>query len=210
MINLKQKREELDISQAKLGELLGVSQQHIQRFEKDNYPIPLKHLPKLAQILHIDIKELLPADFKHVDFSTNPNEIQIEMLDARACCGNGVENFNANVVGLWRMPLEEYRTITTADAANVKMLRVTGDSMEPTLSDGDWVLVDTSQHFVDRDGLFLIRMTSGLAVKRIQNTIGADIIIKSDNVKYNDITAPLVDVAIIGKVIYTLKAEKVG
>ena len=208
---IKQKREEFGLSQADLGKKLNVSQQHINRFEND-YPIPLKHIPKLATILNIDIHDLLPEEFKNVNFKTNKSKesIIIDMLDTTACCGNGVENISENVIGFWQMPLNEYRHITFANPDNIKMLRVYGDSMEPTLSDGDWVLVDISKNFIDSDGIFLIRMSSGLAVKRIQNTIGKAVVVKSDNSKYDNITADIGNVAIVGKVIYTLKTEKVG
>lgn len=208
---IRKRREELGISQTELGKRLGVSQQHINRFE-NNYPVPIKHVPKLAKALQMDVKELLPKEFQEFDFNDeiNASRVKIDMLDATACCGKGVENVTENVIGLWSMPLEEFQSITFSKPENIKMLRVFGDSMETTLSDGDWVLADISKNFIDSDGIFLIRMTSGLAVKRIQNTIGNDIVIKSDNPKYDNITAAASDVYVVGKVIYTLKAEKVG
>jgi transcriptional regulator with XRE-family HTH domain len=208
---IKEKREEQRISQNELGKRVGLSQQQINRIENDGN-IPLKHIPAFARVLNIPLTDLLPDSFKLIKFSPAPSSdcITVDVLDARACCGDGVENFKENVIGLWQMPKTEFQTITFANPEAVKMLRVFGDSMEPTLKDGDWVLVDTSRNAVDSDGMFLIRMTSGLAVKRIQNTIGSDIVIKSDNSKYDNITASASDVYVVGKVIYTLTAEKVG
>ncbi len=208
---IKKKREELRLSQADLGKALGVSQQHINRFE-NNYPIPLKHIPKLATLLGIDIKTLLPDEFKFVDFTkgSSADNVTINMLDITACCGDGIENIDENIVGQWQMPTKDFKAITFTNPENVKMIRVSGDSMEATLSDGDYVLVDISRNFLDSDGLFLIKMSSGLAVKRIQNTITDKIIIKSDNPKYENLTTPINEIRIVGKVIYTLKAEKVG
>lgn len=208
---LKQKREELGLSQAKLGKMIGVSQQHINRMEK-GYPVPLKHILPLSKALNVDPASIFPKEFKNIDFtaSLNQNSVSIEMIDAAACCGDGIENFMENVVGFWQMPKEEYRAISTIAPEHIKMLRVFGDSMETTLSDGDWVLVDISRNFFDSDGIFLIRLSTGLAVKRIQGTLGSDVVICSDNPKYRPITAAAREVVIIGKVIYTLKAEKVG
>jgi SOS-response transcriptional repressor LexA len=50
-------------------------------------------------------------------------------------------------------------------------------------------------------------MASGIAVKRIQSGLN-DITIKSDNPVYKDITATIGEVAILGKIIYTLNAKK--
>lgn len=208
---LKQKREELGISQAKLGKMIGVSQQHIQRFEKGT-PVPLKHILPLSKALNVDPASLFPKEFKNIDFTAQPNQnnVSIEMIDAAACCGDGLENFVENVIGFWQMPKEEYRAISTIAPEHIKMLRVFGDSMETTLSDGDWVLVDITRNFFDSDGIFLIRLSTGLSVKRIQGTLGTDVVICSDNPKYKPITAAAREVFIVGKVIYTLKAEKVG
>ena len=90
------------------------------------------------------------------------------------------------------------------------MLRVKGDSMEPTLKDGDWVLVDISRTTPDSDGMFLLRLANGLAVKRIQCGFGNEIAILSDNKLYQPFNSTIDDATIVGKVVYTLKAEKVG
>lgn len=91
------------------------------------------------------------------------------------------------------------------------MLRVSGDSMEPTLKDGDWILADISRKSPDSDGIYLLQLSTGLAVKRLQGSITPDtIIIKSDNPIYNPENANLKDVIILGRVIYILKTEKVG
>lgn len=76
------------------------------------------------------------------------------MLDAVACCGTGIENLNENVNGKWLMPLIDFRQITMSAPENIKMIKVKGDSMEPTLKEGDWVLVDISRISPDSDGLF--------------------------------------------------------
>ncbi len=60
---IRKKREELKLSQSALGKLVGVSQQHIDRYEK-GYPIPLDKVLALSNILNIEKWELLPEEFK--------------------------------------------------------------------------------------------------------------------------------------------------
>ena len=208
---IKEKREEQRISQNELGKRVGLSQQQINKIERDDN-IPLKHIPAFARALKIPVTDLLPESFRIIKFSQapSPDTVSIAVLDARACCGNGIENADDKVVGYWHIPETEYREITHANPDNIKMLRVFGDSMEPTLKDGDWVLVDISRNFLDSDGLYLIKKTTALAVKRLQTTVSGDILIKSDNTKYDTEREPLSVIVIIGKVVYTLKAEKVG
>lgn len=59
---IKQKREELGLSQSALGKIIGISQQHVDRYEK-GYPIPLDKVLLLAEKLGINKWELLPEDF---------------------------------------------------------------------------------------------------------------------------------------------------
>lgn len=209
--NLRELRKKAGLSQLELADKLNTTQGMIGLLERGERKLSPDWLKRISQILSCSPLDILP-DLNTLTPTVQPNQnsVSIEMIDAAACCGNGIENFMENVIGFWQIPKTEFQTITFANPESVKMLRVFGDSMEPTLKDGDWVLVDTSRNAVDSDGMFLIRMTSGLAVKRIQNTIGSDIVIKSDNSKYDNITASASDVYVVGKVIYTLTAEKVG
>lgn len=213
-------RKQDGMDYASVSTALGKNTAYIQRYIKKRSPRVLSDTQRkiVAGLLGVDETELMTDEQKvqaqriavFGSVKQTSGLVSIDVLDARACCGNGVENIGENIIGIWQIPKTEFQTITFANPESVKMLRVFGDSMEPTLKDGDWVLVDTSRNAVDSDGMFLIRMTSGLAVKRIQNTIGSDIVIKSDNPKYDNITASASDVYVVGKVIYTLTAEKVG
>ena len=209
--NLKALRKKSGFSQVELAEKLNTTQGMIGLLERGERKLSPDWLKRISQILSCSPLDILP-DLNIITPTIQPNQnsVNIEMINATACCGNGVENFAENVIGFWQMPKEEYRAISTIAPDSVKMLRVFGDSMETTLSDGDWVLVDISRKSFDSDGIFLIRLSTGLAVKRIQGTLGTDVVIYSDNPKYKPITASAREVFIVGKVIYTLKAEKVG
>lgn len=209
--NLRELRKKAGLSQLELADKLNTTQGMIGLLERGERKLSPDWLKRISQILCCSPLDILP-DLNTLTPTVQPNQnsVSIEMIDATACCGNGIENFMENVVGFWQMPKEEYRAISTIAPEHVKMLRVFGDSMETTLSDGDWVLVDISRNFFDSDGIFLIRLSTGLAVKRIQGTLGTDVVICSDNPKYKPITASAREVFIVGKVIYTLKAEKVG
>lgn len=199
---IKAKREEKQLSQAELGRLLGVSQQHIQRFEK-NYPVPVKYASKLAQILDIDIKELLPDDLKEVSLE-DPNLIKIDVLDVRACCGNGVENFTENVIGQQMMTLSALREFTQSAPENIKIIKAIGESMMPTIHTDDIVWVDISVKTPTSDGLYILCIGSDLLIRRIQiNPFDNTAMIRADNSSY----APIPhnnyrDIKVAGKVIY--------
>jgi SOS-response transcriptional repressor LexA len=194
----------------KVSLMIGKGDSYIQRFIKLGLPerLPEDARIKIANILGVDEQELTDLP-KSLLSKSSPNSVSIKIIDAVACCGTGIEALQENVVGTWDIPLQKYRDFSTAKPENVYMLQVEGDSMTPTLNSGDWALADTSQNFISSDGLYLIRMASGLAVKRIQSGLN-DITIKSDNPAYGEINANVGEIAVLGRVIYILNAQKVG
>ncbi len=86
------------------------------------------------------------------------------------------------------------------------VVTVRGDSMEPELSEGDIVLVDRSRQEISEDGLFVVRMSSWLYVKRIQRLPGGQIRVLSNNPKYApmevDAGTPDQEFQVIGKVVW--------
>lgn len=65
------------------------------------------------------------------------------------------------------------------------VIRAKGDSMEPTISDNDVILVLLANGDAPRDGLHVIRLDGGLFVKRLQfDPLGA-VHVKSDNPAYS-------------------------
>lgn len=202
---IRAKREEKQLSQAELGRLLGVSQQHIQRFEKD-YPVPVKYAAKLAQILDIDIKELLPEELKDVSLA-NPEIVQIDVLDVRACCGNGIENFTENVIGQQMMTLPALRELTESAPKNIKIIKAIGESMMPTIHTDDIVWIDISVKTPTSDGLYILCVGSDLLIRRIQiNPFDNTATVIADNNKYLPIPRQNYrDIKVVGKVIYHMR-----
>lgn len=64
------------------------------------------------------------------------------------------------------------------------LLDVAGHSMEPTLYEGDTVLVDGSRRDLQDDGIYVFRIDHGMVVKRVERHIGGKILIMSDNPRY--------------------------
>lgn len=75
---IKKRRLEMGLSQSALAKRIGISQQHLDRYEK-GYQVPVEKIPHIAQILNVDMWLLLPAEFE------KPQEVLTEdekaMLD---------------------------------------------------------------------------------------------------------------------------------
>lgn len=84
-----------------------------------------------------------------------------------------------------------------------------GDSMAPTISSGDMVLVDRALNSVNIDGVYLFTASNNLMLKRIsQDTMGR-YIVSSDNPMIKQISYLDDEVQIIGKVVYILNIKSI-
>ena len=92
-----------------------------------------------------------------------------------------------------------------ADPADLSLIVVDGDSMAPTLGDGDDIMVDhgaVSRSL--RDGIYVLRMDDVLLVKRVAMGPSGKLSIRSDNPQYPDWEDVSADnVNIIGRVVWT-------
>ncbi|BBT05126.1 transcriptional regulator [Aeromonas hydrophila] len=93
------------------------------------------------------------------------------------------------------------------DPAKMAVIRAKGDSMEPTINDGDVILVRLKNGEAPRDGLYVLRLSDGLFVKRLQFDLGGVRII-SDNPLYKsrDLSKEeLAELDLVGRVVWAGK-----
>ncbi len=91
------------------------------------------------------------------------------------------------------------------DPAQLSLIRVSGDSMSPTLNDGDDIMVDRAAVSKPlRDGIHVIRMDDVLMVKRLARGPSGRLSVLSDNPAYPDwADIDGTTVSIIGRVVWT-------
>ena len=81
-------------------------------------------------------------------------------------------------------------------------MRVRGDSMTPTLLDGDWVLVDKAQRRVSQEGIYALRVFEDSWIKRISLNLRDRLVrIISDNPVVPMQELPEAEIDVIGRVI---------
>ena len=80
------------------------------------------------------------------------------------------------------------KALTTTPPAKLSIVRVEGDSMAPTLSAGDDILVDLGDAAERvRDGIYVLRVDDAVIVKRIAlHPMGGTVTVQSDNPAYPD------------------------
>lgn len=106
--------------------------------------------------------------------------IDLYDIDAAAGSGRALEHEKVESTVYFERTLLEERGLCVDTLIGA---RVSGDSMNDTLKDGDRVLVDRAQ--VKPDGVFLFRMDDELRIKRLQRAAGGALRILSDNPRYS-------------------------
>jgi SOS-response transcriptional repressor LexA len=88
--------------------------------------------------------------------------------------------------------------------AAASVIRVAGDSMEPTLRDGDEILVDRDRREIGH-GIQVLRADGELLVKRLRRAVGGIELI-SDNPDYPPLLRRGEDLEVIGRVVWLSRA----
>lgn len=85
---------------------------------------------------------------------------------------------------------------------NLEIITITGDSMEPELSDGDKVFVDRNKVVPNEKEIFIVRTPNGLFVKRLKfSSDKKSVTIISSNSVYESESFDIDEVGVVGKVV---------
>ncbi|HLJ63015.1 MAG TPA: LexA family transcriptional regulator [Stellaceae bacterium] len=132
--------------------------------------------------------------------------LRIAELDVRASAGGGSELVGEEraIVAHWQVPSGIVRHFSGAADADLRIISVLGDSMEPTLIPGQRILVDAGDKTPSPPGVFVVWDGLGLVVKRLEVLPQSDpprVRISSDNAKYAPYERTLDEAHIQGRVI---------
>ncbi len=90
-----------------------------------------------------------------------------------------------------------------AEAKNLALIEVVGDSMSPTIDEADLVLADLRETRFKSDGIYVLRNGGDLSIKRIQREPDGKLTIRSDNPAYQAVTVAPESIGLVGRVIWT-------
>jgi phage repressor protein C with HTH and peptisase S24 domain len=110
--------------------------------------------------------------------------------------------------GVWLFPDSVIRHEFRARTEDLRIITIDGDSMEPLLSSGDRILIDTAQRVPVPPGIFVVWDGLGLVAKRIEHVINSApprVLIKSINPEYQSYERDAEEVNIVGRVVWAAK-----
>jgi phage repressor protein C with HTH and peptisase S24 domain len=90
-----------------------------------------------------------------------------------------------------------------ADPKQLALIEAIGDSMSPTIDEGDLALVDLREAHFRHDGVYVLRTGADFSIKRLQRRLDGSLIVRGDNPAYDPQPASIDRISIFGRVIWT-------
>ncbi|SFV70276.1 putative phage repressor [hydrothermal vent metagenome] len=181
--------------------VLGISQMNFATMKKRD-KIPFNELLDFCAKRSISINWLLYGQSPEslVD-ATNKFYIVKYLNDINASAGGG-SNVEFEEVAELEIP-EQFVFMLGGEKElkNIEAINVSGDSMEPTFSYNDIVFINRTKTDINRGGIFTIRTSGGLFIKRVHKRIDGKLDIISDNSVYDKQILEPHELEIIGRVV---------
>jgi phage repressor protein C with HTH and peptisase S24 domain len=121
--------------------------------------------------------------------------------DIRASAGGGAYGFDEGVQESIRVDKKIMKNMVGTGNTALEAIHVNGESMEPTLQDGNIVFLDRTQTDINKEGIFIAFTTTGLFIKRIKQREDGMIALLSDNTLYSPQLIAPEELTIVGKVV---------
>ncbi len=193
-----------------ISKLIGRNAAYIQQFVKRGSPRKLDEADRKLIARYFNVEEVLlgapdaPSVGRASTRGSSRDLVAVPRLALGASAGPGSLQEDERAAGAMAFDPRWLRDIGGRPDM-LSLIRVDGESMAPTLSDGDDIMVDRSDG-VDRlrDGIYVLRMDDVLMVKRVALTPRRGrFSVRSDNPLYptwEDVEPELV--SILGRVIW--------
>lgn len=189
-----------------LSALIGRNQAYLQQFVKKGSPRKLEEGDRrtLARFFGVNESELTGCEeISSITVSAGkPSSpwVDVPRLALDASAGPGATAGAEAPFGQFRYGRDWLRA-QGFSPAQLSVIAVAGDSMIPTLHDGDEILIDRTPSHA-RDGVHVVRVGDSLLVKRLVFERPGQVRVISDNRSYDPYDLPLDEVAIIGRVVW--------
>lgn len=200
---------ERGIDYARISQVIGRNPAYIQQYIKRGSPRRLAEPDRARIAAYLGVSEaMLGGPVQRVATPARvrgPGMILVPKLAIGASAGAGASVDGEAVEGEVAFDPKWLRDLG-ADPRALSIIRVEGDSMAPTLDDGDDILVDGGDAAARlRDGIYVLRMDDVLMVKRVARAPGLGrISVISDNPHYRSWDdLPMGSVQLIGRVVWT-------
>ena len=222
---IRKAREAKGLSQSELAEMIGVNRVAITNYELEKNAPTYENVKKLSQILGIPEQDLFDPS-KKIDILKevlkNPTKealdllksqypaisetIEVPILSHEVSAGHGLEPLETEVVDT--LLIDKDKLLPEYPRDRLEGLKVKGNSMEPYVYDGSYVIIyrfKWNEPIEKVDDIYVINYDNQLMVKQVQFIGGSKVRIVSINPTYPPIELDMEDnqvfFTILGKVV---------
>ena len=206
--------EDNDLVMKELSTALGRNHAYIQQF-LDGTPHELKERDrkKLSQLLGVEDVSLIDGVFRATEFAqpltAAPNDefLSVPEVEITLSAGGGYVVDSESIRRNWRFAHEFLVSELRVAPTQVVIAPVRGDSMEPVLESGDYVMIDQADKHIGAGGIFAIWDGEGLVIKRVERVFDdpekpTRIRLISDNARHTPYEVELEWVTVIGRAVW--------
>ena len=201
-----------DVSRLDLSRRMNVADGTLGRIKYGTGNPQLDNIVQIAEFFRLEPWQLLienghqlPRDFDPFK-APRPvvpgGHVRIEVLDVAPSAGPGGEpEDHPMVLGHIDVADEWARSRLGRRLEHIRALPVNGDSMSPTINEGDLVFVDTSCRHFDAEGIYVLLFDRALLLKRLSADHATKRIqLVSDNTNHKTQLVSQDDITICGRV----------
>ena len=198
LINLISERTGVNISQAQLADALCITRQTVNTRIKNGSQVTVSEIKKVEEFFNIKLFEenQTPENIAFIDYYS----------DVFASCGEGCIVFSEEKT---KLAISTLLINGFARGKKYSMITASGDSMAPTIENGDKLIVEHwTESQIQDNKIYVFCFNNEFFVKRLSKNLD-EIIIKSDNPEYKTKTmngSTINELHIIGKIVGIIKA----
>ena len=195
LLSILSKRVGIAVNQSMLADALGITRQTISNRIKNESEVTVSELKKVEEFFNVSMFGEMPDDITYIDYYT----------DVFASCGEGSIVFSSEKN---KLPISTSMINGYSKNKLYSMINATGNSMAPTIDNGDKLIVEHwSGNQIQDNKIYVFCYNGEFFVKRLSKNLD-EIIIKSDNPEYRVRTIggkSIMDLILIGKIVATIK-----
>lgn len=146
-----------------------------------------------------------PEEQEVLDEANMQGFVSLPMMNVTASAGGGAAALMEHQTGVIKFDRAWLYNTWHLNPNDLFTMPTMGESMEPTIRAGEYLLVSRSEDYLKPgDGIYIVRLDGHILVKRLQPLPGGKLMVSSDNPAYKPFEVELddgIDFAILGKVV---------
>ena len=162
-------RKKLQLNIDDLARMTGMHSNTVGRIERGENEATIEQLLRLANALDVLPAALMHFHTPHAEASSLDDDefALVDMLDVKASAGSGAMNGDGEILGRFAFK-RSWLARRGVKPSAARIIRARGQSMADKINDGDILLVDTSIHHLEQDGVYVIELDGLDYVKLLQ------------------------------------------